>query len=100
MHIVHKKGNAEVSSLSFGIPATAAIPAALSIAGAAIGATNTFDTALLLLTDVTDSKANDKRNNRKNDEVFHAITSCRPAHIQQPDACWYSAPKKSRWQPV
>ena len=64
MHIVHKKGNAEVSSLSFRIPATAAIPAALSIAGAAIGATNTFDTALLFLMDVTDSQANDNGNHR------------------------------------
>ena len=34
------------------------------IAGAAIGATNTFDTALLLLMDVTDSQANDDGNHR------------------------------------
>lgn len=49
----------------------AAIPAARSIAGAAIGTTNAFDTTLLLLMDVTASQANDHSNNRYYDYVFH-----------------------------
>ena len=94
-----QKGNVKVTSRSFGIPAATAIPAALSVAGAAAGAADTAGTAFLRLVQIPAGQCENDRNHRENNEIFHTLTSFRSAHIQQPDACWYSVPKKSRWQP-
>lgn len=90
------KGNVEVSSRFFGIPAATAIPAALSVAGAAAGATDTAGTAFLCPVQISAGQGNDNRNHRENDEIFHSITSFRSVHTPQKAVCWYSLPKKSR----
>ena len=64
IHLYPQGGNAAAFSRSFGIPAAAAISAACSVAGAAIGAANTFDAALLLLMDEAGSQTDDNGNHR------------------------------------
>ena len=71
--------------------------AALSIAGAATGATDTLDAAFLRPVQISAGQGNDNRNHRENDEIFHSITSFRSVHTPQKAVCWYSVPKKSRW---
>ena len=73
--------------------------ATCSIAGAAAGAADTLDTAFLRLVQIPAGQCENDCNYRKNDEVFHTLTSFRSARIRHSDAFRYSEPKQSRWQP-
>ena len=73
--------------------------ATFSAAGAAAGTTDTLDAAFLCLIQMPAGQGENDCDHRKNDEIFHGVTSFHAAKTPQPDSGPNSGSEQPRCRP-